>query len=947
MPIFFKPKAQAQTLNETVPATPEAELKTAVRNAIAKVDSEDQLIEGMHITPEVIQPSDERYTGAASKLSRLIDDNFPFDESQLRAVRGMMNHPYACLTGAAGTGKTTTTKKFVDSLLNDNLIGEVNMGEYFKRGDSAADAEDDYEIPANYIPSICLVGFTGRSAQMIKKNFPRDWHGNIMTIHRMLAYVPEYYDDFDDESQEVKTKMRFVPTYTADCKLPWDIIIIDEAGMVGLDLWHNVWAAAKKGCRIYFIGDINQLPPVHGRSVFGFAMDKFPSYELTHIHRQQGKDNPIVDNAWRVLKGQMPVSQGRFQMVELKGDASLASRQVRAMMPKMKERGVYDPIRDTIITAINGEDNARGYALGQIPLNREFALIFNPRSASPRFVIDGGREKKYFAVGDKVMATKNDHEAGITNGMTGIITSITANAQYAGEHRRFGLLDEVEKYMLEDGENEEEDNFTLEELHNDMMEIQKGKDAKKEKRDRGPASHIVTVRFGEGEHSFEMPFGTLGEVGTLMTAYVVTCHKMQGGESPCVVIILHDAHAAMHYREWLYTAITRASQMCILLYSPTALRKALLKQSIKGSTLKEKIAYFNSLNTNNGIGKAVNVTLPEYEWDPANEEINPDELGAIVAQAADIESTDIAIAEPAEVAKDEPRRTETVSAPTPAASKPQPVKFVFKTTIHQTVVVAPAPKAEPIELKVHEPKPQEAERLNGGELLAIESAAPQDEWKQRALWMAHDFWNDEIGNSLKHLRLTYQPQPEPTPEPPKPRLNPWAARLNAGKKPEQAPVSTPEPEVAEIMEAMPKAGLKEGEMLDARTFVLAGKAVFTLTRPDGTHFTYRVNRVAKKPGAKEADKMWFVNLGTGYDDSIYMGMLRDDAKVLTRSMKSKVGDKAPSWVTFQTWWDKINAGEDVSDYRFQHAGRCCVCARELTNPESIAMGIGPECAGRM
>jgi hypothetical protein len=80
---------------------------------------------------------------------------------------------------------------------------------------------------------------------------------------------------------------------------------------------------------------------------------------------------------------------------------------------------------------------------------------------------------------------------------------------------------------------------------------------------------------------------------------------MQGGESPVVVIICHDAHKAMLYREWLYTAITRASQKCILMFTPTALKTALNKQSIKGQSLKEKVASFNAI-----IGPA-NVSLPE------------------------------------------------------------------------------------------------------------------------------------------------------------------------------------------------------------------------------------------------------------------------------------------------------------------------------------------------
>lgn len=626
--------AWAARLNKS-PTTQTDEIKSAVRHAIAGNDLADSMVD-LHIPPEALEPDDERVADSR-KLSKLVDDDFPFDESQLAAINGMIHQDYACLTGAAGTGKTTTTKKLVDELQNLISIRQINMKEYFKCGEPT-ESDDDYHIPDSFIPAIALVSFTGRATQQIKKNFPRDWHGNIMTIHRLLAFVPEYFEAYDDSTDEWKSKMRFAPTYTADVQLPWDIIIIDEAGMTGLDLWHQLWAACKPGCRIYMIGDINQLPPVHGRSIFGFAMAKWPSFELHHIHRQQGTHNAIVDNAWRVLNGEMPISEGRFQMLELKGDHNLSSRQIRKLIPALQQKEIYDPIRDTIITPINGNEGSRGYSLGQLPLNREFAMIFNPQSIHPRYIIDAGRgERRQFAVGDKVMATKNDHEAGITNGMTGLIIEITENAGYGGDHRRFGTVESVNAYLRETEEDlADTQDFSLESLQEDFQAVEEGKEAAKESRDRGPSSHTVSVRFGDDEHGFELPFQSLSEVSSLMTAYVVTCHKMQGGESPVIIIICHDAHRQMLYREWLYTAITRASQKCILLYSQTALRSAINKQNIKGRTLAEKIQSFNDLQKNNGLGVALKVQLPEPEGDEPPPPEPPQGTGLSVIDPAPI-----------------------------------------------------------------------------------------------------------------------------------------------------------------------------------------------------------------------------------------------------------------------------------------------------------------------
>src|SRR3546814_3042307 len=50
------------------------------------------------------------------------------------------------------------------------------------------------------------------------------------------------------------------------------------------------------------------MAPTHGKSIFGFAMANWPTWELTHVHRQQGVKNSIVDNAHRILKGLRTIS---------------------------------------------------------------------------------------------------------------------------------------------------------------------------------------------------------------------------------------------------------------------------------------------------------------------------------------------------------------------------------------------------------------------------------------------------------------------------------------------------------------------------------------------------------------------------------------------------------------------------------------------------------------
>ena len=578
----------------------------------------------------VVNPTEDNISDEEDKLNRLIDDEFPFDDTQLTAIYGLAQQQYGVMIGAAGTGKTTTTKKLVD-ILRDGL-DEIDVSKYWQRGE--AKDGDDYETPERLIPSICMVSFTGRATQMIKKNFPRAWHPNIMTIHRALGFYPEFYQDFDGESGELVGKRRFVPAYNEDNLMPWDIIIIDEAGMLGLELWHQLWAATKSTCRIIMIGDINQLPPTHGKSVLGFALANWPTWELTHVHRQQGENNSIVDNAHRILKGLRPVSDSpeplsvktpelmlkalnfmakdsdwRFVTVEVPEDHRQASQRIRQCMQLLQGK-LYEPNRDVLITPINGfEQTAPGYTLGQQPLNQELVVKLN--SANPRYLIDAGREKQNFAEGDKVMATVNDYEAGITNGMTGIIKTISDNNAYVGDTHRWGLVTEVNEYLSELVDEDDDDiDFSLEEM---VADSQAGMDElkKKEKRDAGPASHIVEVEFGEGEHAFTIAFASKSTVASLMLAYAATCHKMQGGECPHVFGIVHQANKRPLNREWFYTMVTRGSQKVVVFTTRQGLGFALGKQNIKGTTLEQKVKTFIALTQSGLVGPSVRVKLPK------------------------------------------------------------------------------------------------------------------------------------------------------------------------------------------------------------------------------------------------------------------------------------------------------------------------------------------------
>jgi hypothetical protein len=119
-------------------------------------------------------------------------------------------------------------------------------------------------------------------------------------------------------------------------------------------------------------------------------------------------------------------------------------------------------------------------------------------------------------------------------------------------------------------------------------------------------------------------------------------------------------------------------------------------------------------------------------------------------------------------------------------------------------------------------------------------------------------------------------------------------------------------------------------------FALAGNARLTLVSvKTGQRFSYRIR-------VSEGNTVYFVSVLTGSDnenDYTYLGVI-DRSHQFRRTAKSRIGEDEPSHLAFEFFWrNKLHPQLEV-----WHEGRCGRCARALTVPESIAAGIGPDCA---
>ena len=490
---------------------------------------------------------------AATKSLTLSD----LDPSQVTAIDLLSSWSRAVLVGSAGTGKSTTVNFFLDRILP--TIPDVTMG--MVRNFSA---DTPVTTTMAKTPSIAFVSYTGIATQRLASKLPENLQRNCMTIHRLLGYYPEIEEYYCNETFQVKSKQIFVPYYTSQQPLQWDTIIIDEAGMVPAELWNNLCAALLPHTRVYLVGDIAQLPPIMGTSPLTIAMRDLPTAELTKVHRTE--NDWITQSAQRIRVGRPPdFDTPVTKFLSLDPYPDRAASQIVAGVIKLFREGKFDPTTDAIITATNVND------LGQENLNRKLCKHFNPDNEQVK--INAVLSRPRYAVGDKIMVTKNDDGAGLANGMIGYITDIQPNPKFTGNvsvdfDKLNNVLSDTEDTIAALAEQEKAESQSLQ------------------------ASHILTAYFPDCYADDQYPkFATGNSYSNIQHAYAITCHKAQGGEFRQIVIVAHSASGRMLNREWFYTAWTRAKRNIIVLGNMGGINKCLNNQQLKGKTAEEKVAH--------------------------------------------------------------------------------------------------------------------------------------------------------------------------------------------------------------------------------------------------------------------------------------------------------------------------------------------------------------------
>jgi len=283
------------------------------------------------------------------------------------------------------------------------------------------------------------------------------------------------------------------------------VVIVDEVSMTDLQLMRALLRALRPGVRLIFVGDKDQLPPVGAGNVLAdlIASGVAPVIFLTRIYRQEDGSR-IVDNAHRINAGEMPVCNGKgsdFFFERYDTPGEAAQAVVRLVSQRLPGYLKANPM-----TSIQTMSPMKKGEAGVWRLNTLLQDALNPSDGENEF----RRGDTSFRKGDRVMQVRNNYQKEwIADGAEG-------EGVFNGD---IGFVAEVDR-----------------------------------------TERTIKVLFDENR----LAEYDDSDMDDLELAYCMSVHKSQGGEFDCVVLPLVSGPPMLMTRNLLYTAVTRAKKLVVL-----------------------------------------------------------------------------------------------------------------------------------------------------------------------------------------------------------------------------------------------------------------------------------------------------------------------------------------------------------------------------------------------
>ena len=298
--------------------------------------------------------------------------------------------------------------------------------------------------------------------------------------------------------------------YNEKNKLRADVVIVDEMSMVDVYLFSSLLRALPSTCKLILVGDKDQLPSVGAGNVLRDIIESgvITTVKLTHIYRQDDK-SLIVSNAHLINEGKMPDLSNRSNDFFYENREDLDSMFATVVDLVTRRLPSYAQVESRDIQVLCA---MRSGVCGVENLNRRLQELINPPSFKKREIVF---ETRNLREGDKVMQVINDYDLKWTK-------------------------------IYDDGRVEEGSGV----FNGDMGKIL----------NIDYQTLEATVWFDDDRIA---KYSKL-QAGELFVCYATTIHKSQGSEFDVVVVPVVSGAPNIVTRNLLYTAVTRAKKLVVL-----------------------------------------------------------------------------------------------------------------------------------------------------------------------------------------------------------------------------------------------------------------------------------------------------------------------------------------------------------------------------------------------
>ena len=292
-----------------------------------------------------------------------------------------------------------------------------------------------------------------------------------------------------------------------------DAVIVDEMSMVDLALFSALLRALRPGTRLVLVGDADQLPSVGAGNVFSdlIRSGRVETVFLREVFRQ-AEQSAIIRNAHAVNLGQPPQltnDQGDFFFLCRRDGERTLSTVVELCRTRLPDHMHIPADQIQVLSP------TRKGPSGTENLNRCLQAALNPPAADKREIQWGER---VFRTGDRIMQTKNNYDV-LWERPDGTVGTGMFNGDV-------GKIVEID-----------------------------------------PSGELLVVNFDDRIATY-----TLEMLNEVDLAYAMTVHKAQGSEYRCVVLAAMPAAPSLMVRGVLYTALTRARELLIVVGDDAAIR---------------------------------------------------------------------------------------------------------------------------------------------------------------------------------------------------------------------------------------------------------------------------------------------------------------------------------------------------------------------------------------